>query len=279
MQGPVENAFMIVCAGNAILGGAELPTFWPEAKTFRYLEICEFRAPSPSGKIDDEYLLVAADPMAWFETLRPWCKGLRLHCYPSTRGLDQKTDAPDRMLVGLVGGGPRWLIEAVGEGRSEVWEGFYRIGDKQAADGRIWRCTHVKQGEVNPDEITGPNIMFAMNSLRKILPEIEAYARERGLDAFADCFARASAAVKADDIGNVDISAEVYAWTGFHKMQLCWFEAIQHASVFGGMGSWNDVGASGDARYEELSERLFNTLNACTTGLANSTCPVFLSYM
>ncbi len=279
MQGPIENALMIVCAGNAFLQGADMKGFWPDAKTFKYLELCDFRVPALEGKAGDQHPLLAPDPMAWFEALKPWCKGLRLHCTPSVRGPDQQTDAPDRMLVGLVGGGPRWLVEAVGEGRSEVWEGYYRIGDRNAVDKRIWRCTHVKQGEVNPDEVTGPNILFAINNLRKLLPEIEAYAREQKLDHFADCFARAGVAAKADDLGDMQIAAEVYSWTGFNKMQLCWFEAIQHASVFGGMGSWNDVGRQDDPRYEELSERLFNTLNACTTGLANSTCPVFLSYM
>ena len=40
-------------------------------------------------------------------------------------------------------------------------------------------------------------------------------------------------------------------------------DACQHASVFGGMGSWNDqsfAGAEGEA-YERVSERLFRALN------------------
>ena len=279
MQGPVENALMIVCAGNAYLQGENIDGFWPNARTFKFLELCEFRLRPESGDAEDEFPLFAADPMAWFASLKPWCRALRLHCISSERQPNQDTEAPDRMLVGLVGGGPRWLIEAVGERRSQLWEGYHRLGDRNAADGRIWRCMHVPCGEADPDQVTGPNILFAITDLKKVLVEIEAYAREQNLDGFADCFARASKAAKAEDIDDIPWAGEVYAWTGFNKMQLGWLAAIQHAWVFGGMGSWNDVGASGDARYEELSERLYRTLNACTTGLANSTSPVFLSYM
>jgi hypothetical protein len=273
MQGPVENALMIVCAGNAFLRGDDVGGFWPDAQTFKFLELCEFRLPPPSGEDADEYPLLAPDPMAWFASLRPWSRGLRLHCVPRPRAANQTTDTPDRMLVAFVGGGPRWLIEAVGDGRSEVWEGFHRIGDQKAADGRIWRCTHVKQGEINPDDVDPPNLMIVIRLLREVLVEIEAYARAEKLDGFADCFARASHALKAEDVEDYPWSADVLRWTGFHKMQLRWLQAIKHAWVFGGMRSWNDIGGKGEV-YEELSERLYNTLNATTAALANSTYPV-----
>jgi hypothetical protein len=279
VQGPVENALMIVCAGNIYLQGGDIDGFWPDAQTFRYLELCEFRLRPESGKDDDEHPLLAADPMAWFASLKPWCRALRLHAITRERQPNQQTDAPDRMLAAFVGGGPRWIIEAVGETRSQLWEGYHRIGDQKAKDSRIWRCTHLPCGEANPDEVTGPNILLAMTELKKVLTEIEAYAREQNLDNFADCFASALKAAKADEIEDYPWAAEVIRWTGFNKMQLCWLIAIQHASVFGGMGSWNDVGLTGDPRYDQLSERLYTLLNACTTGLANSTSPVFLSYM
>ena len=52
--------------------------------------------------------------------------------------------------------------------------------------------------------------------------------------------------------------------------QLGILEAIMSASVFGGMGSWNDIGGEGE-RYDELSQRLYVSLNDVTAGLANST--------
>ena len=43
MQGPIENALMLVAAGNAWLAGKDIGAFWPEADTFRYVGLCEFR--------------------------------------------------------------------------------------------------------------------------------------------------------------------------------------------------------------------------------------------
>lgn len=48
-------------------------------------------------------------------------------------------------------------------------------------------------------------------------------------------------------------------------------DACQHASVFGGMGSWNDLsfdGADAEA-YERVSERLFRALNRAIAAAAN----------
>src|SRR5262249_8290866 len=146
MNGPIETALMLVAAGNAYLAGRDIRGFWPDAPTFKFMRLCEFRLPPPSGKDADDYPLVAGDPIEWFESLKGRRAGLRLLYGPSVRGPDQQTDVSDRMLSGFVGGGPRWLIEVVKEPESELWEGFHRTGDRQDPDRRIWLCTHILQG-------------------------------------------------------------------------------------------------------------------------------------
>jgi hypothetical protein len=49
-------------------------------------------------------------------------------------------------------------------------------------------------------------------------------------------------------------------------------DACQHASVFGGMGSWNDMGFDGaDGRdYERVSENLFSAINAAVPAAVDS---------
>jgi hypothetical protein len=48
-------------------------------------------------------------------------------------------------------------------------------------------------------------------------------------------------------------------------------DAVQSASVFGEMGSWNDLGFDGDAqaKYEEVSARLYAALNDAICAAAN----------
>ena len=270
MQGPTENALMLVAAGNAYLAGRDIAGFWPNAPTFTFLKVFEFRQGPASEGYEDEYPLVAADPIAWFQSLKSWCTGLRLHHAVRRRGPDQQIDAPDRMLTAFVGGGAQWLIEAVGKPNSQIWEGFHRFGDRHDPDQKIWVCTNILQGEMPAADSEPQDMDVALADLHVALPEIEAFARTNGLENFANCFANAQAVLAS-------ASAEVLPWvesvrrhTGFSDHQLKVLMAINHAWVFGGMGSWNDLGLGGEP-YDGLSERLYVALNDSIAGLANST--------
>jgi hypothetical protein len=269
MQGFTENALMLVAAGNAFMAGRDMSGFWPDAPTFKFMKLCEFRLPPASGNDADEYPLVASDPMEFFQLQKANFGGYRLRHTIRKRGPNQQTDTPDRMLAGFVGGGPRFLIEAVGQFNSELWEGFHRLGDRNDPERRIWLCTHIMQGMVPVKDAQPVGLSEALSDLRVALPEIEAYAREQKYDNFADCFARAREALD----GKPDTDAEwvegLVRYTGFDERRLGVLQAINHAWVFGGMGSWNDTG--GGERYDEVSERLYNALNDCIAGLANST--------
>jgi len=269
VQGPIENALMLTAAGNAYLAGRDMSGFWPNAPTFKFTKLCEFRLPPPSGKDSDEHPLRAADPLAWFASLKPWCRGLRLHFTQRKRAPNQQIDAPDRMLVAFVGGGPRWLIEAVGAKDSELWEAFHRVGDQKDPERRIWLCTHILQGTIPKAEVEPINPVQALSDLRSALPEIEEYARDEKYDNFADCFQRAREALDNRLVVDAPWISELVRYTGFDQTQLNMLQAINHAWVFGGMGSWNDLG--GGERYDQVSEKLFSALNDCICGLANST--------
>lgn len=269
MQGPTENALMLVAAGNAYLSGRDITGFWPGARTFTFLKLFEFRKPPTSGNDADEYPLVAADPMAWFRSLKPWCRGLRLHHSIRERGPNQQINAPDRMLTAFVGGGARWLVEAVGDPNSQLWEGFHRLGGRDDPDRRIWLCTNILQGETPAPESQPQDLAVALSDLRTVLPEIEAFSREEGLENFAACFARAREVLANRKGDAASWLEDVRRHTGFSDAQLNVLQAINHAWVFGGMGSWNDTG--GGARYDALSDRLYAALNDSIAGLANST--------
>jgi hypothetical protein len=270
MQGPTENALMLVAAGNAFQAGRDMRGFWPDAPTFKFLKLCEFRLPPESGNDKDEHPLVASDPMEFFALQKANCKGYRLHFTKRQRGPNQQTDTPDRMLAGFVGGGPRFLIEAVGQFNSELWEGFHRLGDRNDPDRRIWLCTHIMQGMIPAKEVEPVDSAAVLANLRKVLPEIEAYAREEKHDNFADCFARALQALDSPDVEDAPWLEGLKRYTGFDNKQVGLLQAINHAWVFGGMGSWNDIGGGGE-RYDALSEALYNALNDNICGLANST--------
>ena len=259
---------MLTAPGNRYLASHDITGFWPDAPTFKFMALCEFRTLPASGKDADDYPLRATDPMSWFTSLKPWCKGLRLHYTESVRGPHQQSDTRDRMLVGFVGGGPRWLIEAAGQDRSELWQGFHRFGER--GDAKPWLCTNILQAEIDPADSEPVELHVALSDLRTVLPEIEAYARDEGYANFADCFASASQALASKTVEDTPWLPDIRRYPGFSDAQLRVLQAVNHAWVFGGMGSWNDLGAGGE-RYDSLSERLFAALNDSIAGLANST--------
>jgi hypothetical protein len=174
-----------------------------------------------------------------------------------------------RMLVAFVGGGPRWVIEAVGQTTAEMWEGFDKLGDRNAPDRKIWSTTYVLLGETRPDALETVAFDAAVSRLRDVLPRIEAFARKETYDPFADCFARALTALDGGP-GSFDADDDFTRYAGMLPGQQRVRLAIGHAWVFGGMGSWNDIGGTGP-EYEQLSEELFTALNDAICGLANST--------
>lgn len=271
MQGNIENALQLVAVGNACLAGRDVTGFWPDAPTFKFTKYCEFRTPPTDGapSRDSDFPVLAPDPLAWFALLKPWCKGLRLHHVPSAPRPEQSLPGTsDRMMVGFVGGGPRWLIEAEGPKTSQIWEGFQRLLDKNDPTRRIWGTTHILQREIDPAGEDAVSLPTAAADLRAVLPEIEAYARENDRDNFAECFARARAALDGPEPA-IDPASPLVRYAGMTPPHLRVLDAIMHAWVFGGMGSWNDWG--GDARYDDLSDRLFRAVNDGVCGVANAT--------
>lgn len=270
MNGHIANAVALVCAGNQFLAGKDIDGFWPGASVFNFMKLVEFRHPPASGKDADDYPLVASDPIEWFEMLKPWCNGLRLHNVKPIRGPNQQTDTPDRMLAGFVGGGQRWLIEAIGKSESEIWEAFHRLGDRNDPERRIWKCTHILQSRLPRAEIdvdATPTLDDAVDRFRKALVRIETYARDEKYDNWADIFNEATDTI--DAAKPMIEQGDMARFTGFDDRQAAVFEACSRAWVFGGMGSWNDLG--GGERYDRVSQALYDSLNDCIAALANST--------
>lgn len=270
MNGHVFTHLMLTCVGNHFLRGGDLAGFWPGSDAFRFTGACDFRMPPDSGKDADDYPLVAADPMQWLQGLKPRTRGFRLHHTERMRAANQQLGVSDRMLAGMVGGGQRWLIEVVGERGSELWEGFERLGDRNAPDRKIWLWTFIRQGEASTPELDADVAALpldrAVAQFHDALTRIEAYARAEDHGNFAEVFRGALADLDkgegAADWINLD-------HTGLNQRQASILTATSRASVFGGMGSWNDLGG-GDA-YDKVSQDLYATLNDCIMALGNST--------
>lgn len=256
----------MVAVGNAAFAGRDVKGFYPDDPLFRYIASLDFLTPADAGALKH----VANSPADWFAKLKKRnCRGLRLHNAPMQQ--NQKLGHIDqRMLVGLVGGGPRWLIEPVYPDHSELWEGFDRIGDKNAPDKKIWLSAYILIGEAASAEAVDTNIKGASTDLRDALLSIEAVARAMPGERFADVFVAARETLEGKDL---PYPLEFLRYAQMKPEAERLLKAAGRAWVFGAMGSWNDIvpDAAMKPRYESASKTLFDAVQRAVLVSANST--------
>jgi len=177
------------------------------------------------------------------------------------------------MLVGLVGGGGRWLIESLQAKLSDLWEARWLVGNRDDPDRKIW---DVAYGRVGKDRTHLPfqtkRLAMIQLDLEIVLGKIEAFAIHKNLENFANAFRQArniltlesplAKTYHSDLAPTSDIPLEAKQLLG----------AAQVAWVFGGMGSWNDLGFDGQDQdeYNQLSDDLFSLLQLAVCSAVNS---------
>lgn len=272
MQGTIAQIVALVLEGNAALRGIESRGLDRAHSTMTFCEFVRFvdLQETPAGWAETP---AADDPVAWIDLLRQQdVSALRMTYGPSGNAGADGSGVNDRMLVGFVGGGGRWLVEARRPGGCDYWESRWEVGDRQRTDRRIWQVTYGRiasdcaPGEIEPDDLPALIAQF-----RALLEQIKAFADRHALGGFASCFAR----------GLEDLAADAPRHA-FHKDllnpallpadALRLLSAAQSAWVFGGMGSWNDQGFDGEdqAVYERLSDALYQLINRAIVAAANS---------
>ena len=279
MQAPIAQIIALTTHGNGFLAGSPRfnpSAFYPGNTTFKfceYVRFVELKRTWWKGRSESAY---APDPTAWFAQLKgDSVYGLRMS-YGSSGGRQAGgLNVTDRMLVGFVGGGGRWLIEAMKSSGSDFWEGRWDVGDRKRKDQKIWRVSYGRISS-NQRRVAHPatDVPELRNRLTENLKAIGNFARKHKLDNFAAAF----------DGGLAQLNSDVPQKSVYHNdlapdslplpaRQL--LAAAQTAWVFGGMGSWNDVGFDEEDQplYDRLSEELYELLNAAMVAAANASAP------
>ena len=270
MQASIAQVAALTIYGNAYLLRANATAgFYPENSTFEHCEFVNFidRVQEQTEWIEVPF---ASNPLEWFERLRKeGIDTLRM-----AFGRSGQTQTADRMLVGFVGGGGRWLIEAQSSGLSDFWEGRWQLGDRSRPDRRIWRITYARiakrQPQLQPQGLE--NLPGLSHELDRQLAEIEEFARSQKLENFANLFQSARSRLHSDPPYPDQYHSDLTRTEFLPRVACQLLAACQDAWVFGGMGSWNDQGfdAITQPRYEALSEGLYQLLNRAIVVAANS---------
>jgi hypothetical protein len=195
LQGTIAQAAALAIFGNDILRGYSRENFWPAATVFKFCKAVRFVALSGEAAKPTESLFTE-DPMQWISRLRDeGTSSLRLHhvARNDPRG-------SDRMSVGFVGGGPRWLMETQHARASDLWEARWQVVNKDDPDKKIWDVAYcrVDQGRAHIPLQT-KSLTALRQDLMMALSRIEEFATRRKLEMFAGAFRKATAILSSAD--------------------------------------------------------------------------------
>lgn len=269
MLGTTAQLVALACHFNGRARGMPADAFFPSNSTCKFCEYIRFvrRRSGWSGK-STSWQTCASSPDAWLSREpKPGRSALILH---------QRIDDPrisDRMSAGFVGGGGRWLLITTSGASSDAWEPASEVGNRDAADQRIWRVSYGLVAENSRIELPRTQPLDLLHaSLRTSLEEILAFAERNQIEGFAGCFRKAITCLSAEDPFELVFHKDLAPAGLLDLPAKQMLAACQAAWVFGGMGSWNDMGFEGEEQvvYERVSEKLFTQLNACICAGTNS---------
>jgi hypothetical protein len=260
----------LACHFNGWVRGLRVDAFFPSNSTAKFCEYIRFvRFRRRWFAKEAEWMIAAQSPDEWLaREARSKRRAILRH---------QRIDngrMSDRLSAGWVGGGGRWQLCLASAGRADVWEPKWEVGNRQAAERRIWRVTYAlvaEDADAVPATHEAPDEIIP--ALSRTLSEMLEFCGEHNLDSFAKCFRNASECLVASDpsalVYHQDLAPD--GLLSLPAKQV--LAACQAAWVFGGMGSWNDLGFEGQeqSRYQGLSDELFALLNTAIAAAANST--------
>jgi len=259
MTGTLAQIISLVSYGNEYFLHGNLPEhFYPTNTVFKFcnsVDFVKFNAVSKTSNTEE--FVVANDPKDWYKQLADkGIKFLRLFYQPSA----DQSRVKDHQMAGMIGGGGTWLIEAVYENHSDFWQDRWEVTRKDDPNSQIWS---VKYGLVAPNESTR-NMQLELPQLREnlsdVLSKISAFAFSKQLDNFGQIFSRASAILESENPEKEYYHKDLIQNNNYSVEARQLLFAAASAWVFGGMGSWNDLGfpdQTSEKLYSELTQILY----------------------
>lgn len=271
MTGNLAQLVWLTSHGNEFLINGNLPDAnYLDNDVFQFVNTVNFHNFKKgffSSKIKDS--IAAENPIAWFKLLKKEkCNRLRLYYRPTGNLVVDGTDFGDeRMMAGFVGGGGEWLIESIYKGYSNYWGARMEVTRRDDPNNKIWAYNYARKVERFATTNTQYDIVEMREKLSGALINIAAYANGANLKMWADIFERALSVLNGQQVG-VGYS-NLLVEKNYKPEASRLLYAASAAWVFGGMGSWNDVGED-SKEYSKFSNELYIAINLSIVAATNS---------
>ncbi|WP_345949270.1 hypothetical protein ABDD95_20705 [Mucilaginibacter sp. PAMB04274] len=274
MNGTTSQLLSLITYGNHFLRTGQLThDYYPDNTAFKFCNKTDFLylSAASGGAAMEE--VAATDPVAWFELIKKdGCRILKAYYHPSKGNPD---GTPDHQLAGFVGGGGTWLIEAIYPSWSDYWAPRWVVTHKDDPERRIWSVSYGRTISRSDTINFCPDIVPVHDTLYDVLIEIKAFAVEHQLSNWANIFNNAidllNGSKPASNLFGGSVNENDYDQPALRLLY-----AAMSSDVFGGMGSWNDLGfekPEENQRYGDLSYSLYGHMNRALLSSINSIEP------
>jgi hypothetical protein len=269
MNHPIAQVVALTCHANAFLRGRPVPPFFPGNSTCVFCDRVTFlhlRKPWFAKAREEE---IARTPDLWFAYLKDaGISAIRLLWRPQHHPV-----ISDRMSSGLAGGGGTWAMETVPpNGGRTLWLSRWQVWDRNAPERRIWRVSYGRTSGTRPAPPSAGDLTALAARLRSALASAHDFSERHRCDRFTTSFSRAIETVDSGGAKRHGFHKDLAPAGALPSLAGCLLDACQSGWVFGGMGSWNDLGFAGEAQaeYERISQGLFLTLTDVIQAAANA---------
>lgn len=274
MIGSLANMAVLVAHGNAGLKSGDAASNLDQHTVFKFYEWIRFR------RVDKD-VVFATSPEEYINSLQT--RGVRGLVLTYGSYANAPEGISERMSAGFVGGGKQYLIQEFTDELVNYLALQSELGDRERVDQRIWRdtfqlYTSIPRQMVRPDrpdlESTTKTLAEALQSVIDFCEQGEDWLKNSSWpEVFKGALSALDEKTAVDDNHYLHLPGHVMSVTQSRLLL-----AADRAWVFGGMGSWNDLGFTDDKMntdYDMLSNRLYKAVNAAITDAVNASSPVF----
>ena len=268
MNGEILQLINLTAFGNHYLNGGIIPVdFSLNNEAFQNCTVAFQIVQNQCTNSIPHECLVAENPEAWFQWLKlNGCKHLRL-CYKSSYQQDQPHGGlKDHIATAFVGGGGTWYIKTVYEHESHYWINQWELIPESMREingfgKKVW-SVHYKLIWKGENTSHPPMDMIVVtNQLKNTLDALIDFTEKHKI--WNEIFIKAKNILDYELTENAGLYQDIFPSNNYSLTALQLLFSAREAWVFGGMGSWNDLGFSNkedNETYEKLSEELYLNL-------------------
>lgn len=253
MNGELAQAAALVAHARAALVSGAAFSLDLSHLTFKFVHDVAFDEDPRGASHGAAAAWLGANPAEWYEHLvRAGTREVSLLMRPVGGGL------PDHLASAFSGGGGWVIISTPAHGQPGLaWPARWRVTHPQAPDRRVWSVAY--RGFESPGPMpAGGTLSEARGRLAAVLDEAELLCRENSLEPWRGIFADARRSLDAEVLA-FKYHSDILPAALYTNDARALLAACERAWVFGGMGSWNDLGFEGDEmqrRYDAISAEL-----------------------